>query len=142
MSDPTAIPAIKEAVVKTLQEAESLKGIKITDDKEPENKNEYIWIWKARAKREFKNIGPNSKLDELIEVFIRVVSIKGSTEVKPSEERAVEIFAAVEKALRANRRLNGTAFWNKIGDLEITPVIFDKKRGCHVIAVVNAKAQI
>lgn len=138
----TAIPAVKEAVVNTLKAASSLKGITVTDDKEPERKSEYIWIWKARAKREFKNIGPNSKVDEMIEVFIRIVAYKGSTDQKPSEERAVEIFEAVETALRANRKLNNTVFWHKIGDLEIVPLVPDKKRGCHAIAVVNAKAQI
>lgn len=142
MPSSTAIPAIKEAIVKTLKDAESLKGIKVTDEKEPTDEKEYIWVFKARAKRNWQNIGPQSKMGEVIEIFIRCVSLKGSDEVKPSEERAIELFEAVEAALRANRRLDGTAFFQHVGDVEIAPVLVDKIRGCHVIAVVSAKTQI
>lgn len=139
----TAIPAIKEAVFQLLKEAESLENIRVTDDKEPENLKEYVWVWKARAKRNFKLLGPQpSKREEMINVYLRIVAIKGSDKLKPSEERALEIFEAVEKALIADLTLKGTALFHIVDDLEVAPVKFDKRRGCHVIAVVSAKARI
>jgi hypothetical protein len=139
----TAIPAIKEAIFELLKDAAALDGITVTDDKEPERLAEYVWVWKARAKRKFKLLGPQpARQDEMIEVFLRIVAIKGSDKLKPSEERALEIFEAVEEALRADITLKGKAFWHLIEDVEIAGVKFDKKRGCHVIAVVSAKARI
>lgn len=139
----TAIPAIKEAVYELLKDSEALDGILITNDKEPDREKEYVWVWKARAKRKFKLLGPQpARQEEQIEVFLRIVAIKGSETLLPSEERAVEIFKAVEEALRADITLKGKAFWHLIEDVEIAPVKFDKKRGCHVIAVVSAKARI
>jgi hypothetical protein len=142
----TAIPAIKDAIFEILKEATEggpLANIKVTDDKEPDREKEYVWVWKAQAKRAFKLLGPQpARQEEMIKVFLRVVAIKGSEELKPSEERALEIFKAVEEALRADITLKGNAFWHLIEDVEIAPVKFDKKRGCHVIAVVAAKARI
>lgn len=143
MPSVTAIPAVKEAVFNLLKDAPALEGIKVTDDKEPERHKEYVWVYKARAKRKFKLLGPQpARQDENIEVYLRIVSIKDATELKPSEERAIEIFEAVEEALRADITLKGTAFFHLIEDVEIAPAKFDKKRGCHVIAVVSAKARI
>lgn len=142
----TAIPAIKEAIFEILKEAAEggpLEGIPVTDDKEPDREKEYVWVWKAKAKRAFKLLGPQpARQDEMINVFLRIVAIKDSEKLKPSEERAIEIFKAVEEALRADITLKGKAFWHLIEDVEIAPVKLDKKRGCHVIAVVSAKARI
>lgn len=139
----TAIPAVKQAVVDLLKDAPALKGIPIVDDKEPEVKKEYVWVYKSKAKRAFKVIGPQpGKQEEMIQIFLRIVSTKGDQKLKPSEDRALEIFEAVEEALRADTTLKGTAFFHLIEDVEIAPVKFDKKRGCHVIGVVSAKARI
>lgn len=139
----TAIPAIKEAVFQLLDDAPALEGIKVTDDKEPEHTKEYVWVYKAKAKRAFKLLGPQpARQEEMIEIFLRIVAVKDAAKLKPSEERALEIFEAVEEALRADTTLKGTAFFHLIEEVEIAPVKFDKKRGCHVIAVVSAKARI
>jgi hypothetical protein len=139
----TKIPAIKAAVVETLQAAEALKGIKVTDDREPDRDDEYVFIYKARARRDFKLIGPQpAPQDETVNVYIRIVAIRGTDKAKPSEERALEIFEAVETALRDNSTLGDTALFQRIEDLEIEPQNFEGKRGCHVLATVTAKARI
>lgn len=139
----TAIPAMKEAVFQILSEAPALENIRVTDDKEPENCKEYVWVYKAKAKRNFRLLGNQpAKQDEKIEVYLRIVAIKDAQKLKPSEDRAVEIFEAVEEALRADITLKGTTLFHLIEDVELAPVKFDKKRGCHIIGVVSAKARI
>lgn len=143
MTVRTAIPAVKQAVFELIKDASALDGILVTDDKEPERAKEYVWVYKAKAKRNFKLLGPQpAKQDEMIQVYLRIVAIKDAAKLKPSEERALEIFEAVEEALRADITLKGTAFFHLIEDLEIAPVKFDKKRGCHVVGIVSAKARI
>lgn len=139
----TKIPAIRAAVYKTLKAAESLKGITVADDKEPERQNEWVWIMKATAEREFRLIGPRpAKQDETVKVWLRIVALRGSKEAKPSEERVTEILEAVETALRDDASLEDTCFFHNIDALEIERIILDKKRGCHVVATVTAKTRI
>lgn len=139
----TAVPAVREAVLKTLEEAEELKGVLVTGDKEPERPTEYIWIYKAKANREFSLIGMQpAPLDEMVRVYLRVVAVKGSADSTPSEERALELAALAETALRENPTLNDCARFHHVEELEPQSLLFDQKRGCHVLMTIAAKARI
>lgn len=141
----TAIPAVKAAVLEILKEVEALKSAKvvITADKEPERAREYIWLWKATATREFKSLGPQpSALNEEVKIFLRVMVVKGDSSPTPSEERAFEILEEMETALRGQVRLNGAVRFQHVEDLEQEQLIFDRKRGCHILVTLTAKARI
>ena len=138
----TAIPAVKAALVELLEASEDLQGVTVTDDKEPERSDEYVWIWKAKSHREYRLLGGKPPpLDEDLEVKIRIVAIKGDAS-KPSEERATELLEAVEDALRADLGLKQTVLWHKLEDIEGDPVLFDTRRGFAWMATLTAKARI
>jgi hypothetical protein len=137
----TKIGVVKAAALNTLSEADDLDGVFVTADKEPERRIEYVWIYKARAKREFRLIGPQpAPQDEMVSVYLRVVSIRDTRTA--AEARALEIFEAAETALRAEPTLEGTAFFHHIEELDVEPLLFDQKWGCHVLATLEAKARI
>lgn len=139
----TAISTAKSAVTTLLSSAESLEGIKVTDDKQPERVKEYIWIHSAKAKREFKLIGPQIvPQEEIIQIALVVVAMKGNKETSPSFDRAMEIFEAAELVLRENITLEDTVFYHNIEDVEINPIPSDALQGHTVVGVLRAKARI
>jgi hypothetical protein len=142
----TKIPAIKTAVVEQLQAASSLEGITITGDKEPERDVEYIWVYRGRGKREFKLLsgggGSPVPQDETVRITMRVVSITGTDELGPSEERVEELVDAAEEALRADTTLGGEAFWSLIEDIELEPFKLDKRWAFHALLTLTAKCRI
>ncbi len=139
----TAVPKLKQAILEALQEAEDLADVVVSADKEPERAKEYVWIYKGKAKRDFKLLRPPpSPLEEEARVFLRVLVIKGSKDPGPSAERAVEIADAVEETLRALEL--GAPFLSSIliEEREEEPLLFDKSRGCHVLMTALAKARV
>lgn len=138
----TAIPAVKAAILSLLEGAEDLKGVLVTDDKEPEREKEYVWIWKAKARREYRLLGGSpSPLDEDLEIKLRIVAMQGDA-AKPSEERASELLEAVETALRADLHLEDTVLWHKLEEIDGEPYLFDTRRGFAWSATLAAKARI
>jgi hypothetical protein len=134
----TAIPVVKAAVLGALQGAEALEGITVTADREPERDSEYVWIWRAKAKRNFRTIGPSpAPLDEEVSIVMRVVAIGGDPEA-----RALELADAVEEALREDITLGDSVLWHRLEELEQEPLQFDRKAGCHVLMTLTAKARI
>lgn len=137
---PTSLPAAKEAVKAALDGAEGLDGVRVARGKEP-NKKEYVWIFKGKAKRDFASLGPKPPpLDENVEVTLRIVAIKGDDVA--SEDRAYELFNAVETVLRDNPDLSEDILFQRISEVEDGHVLFDQKWGFHIIATVTAKARI
>lgn len=138
----SALNSSMEAIKKVLDEAESLKDVLITDEKEPETEKRYIWIYSGKAERQWRTIGPQVvPMDESLEFLIRCVSIK-ETEVSSSRAEAMEIFENMEKALRDNITLEDTVTQHMIEKYEITPIKHDKLRGHHVVCAITAKARI
>jgi len=139
----SAILDVRDAVTEILKGAEALSGIEVSDDREPERSTEYIWIWKAESNRDFAGIGSQPpKLDEDIEITLRVVAMRGTDELRPSEDRAFEIANAAEKALAQQTTLNKTVRFHWVSKVKPTPFLFDRKRGCEVVMTLSAKARI
>lgn len=142
MADSAIVPA-KEAVMRILEGARSLENITITDDKEPETKNEYIWFHSIKADREWKLLGGNpAPQEETLIIRLRCTAIKGVKETTPSFERAMEIYEAMEKVLRENITLEDTVLYHNISEVEGGPVTYDKARGHVMLVTIKAKARI
>ena len=139
----TNIPAVKAAVLKVLESAKALEDITVSGDKEPERDTEYVWIYKAKAKRQFTTIGKQpAAQDEMVEVHLRVFAVDPGATYTDVEARAVEIFEAVESALRDSPTLDGTAFFQHVEELEIEPLLLDQNWACHVLVTLAAKTRI
>lgn len=140
----TNIPAVKEAVLKQLEGAEALKGITISAGKQPERPNEFVWLRSVKGKREWGPLGKQpSSQNEMVRVNLWVFAIKqGGADREASEERAVEIFEAVEGALRETPTLGGVAFFQHVEELEVEPRLLDKKWAAYVYVTVAAKTRI
>lgn len=140
----TAIPAVKAAIVNTLNGAEELEGVEITADKMPERASEFIWVVNGKSEREFRLIGgAPTPLDEDLTVEIRVVVILGAKTASPSEERATELLEAAETALREDIHLEDTVLWHRISNIaEGEQQVHDEKRGFVYVATLSAKARI
>lgn len=135
----TAIPAVKAAVLVALDDVEGLAGVEVTGGLEPSRKDEYVWIWKAKAKRVFKSVGARPPaLDEAVSLTIAAVVIGG----KDPEARVFEIAGAVETALRADVTLAGAVRWHRLEELDEEPLQFDQKVGCRILMTLTAKARI
>ena len=130
----TAIPADKEAVRRTLAEAEALTDVEVATGFEPTRPKEYVWIAKASAKRDWASLGQRRRKEKL-SVTMRVVVIGG----EDVESRAYEICAAVEAALLANLQLDGEVVKNLVEELDEEPSLdFDGKPGHAVWMTVAA----
>jgi hypothetical protein len=143
----TAIPALKSAILAALEAdptPEGLDGVAISGDKEPTRESEYVWLYKAKAKREFKTIGRRPvKVDEDLSISLRVLAVKGSQ--AEAESRALAIAAAVEGVLRDLEPGDDEAVFLApllVQELEDEPLLFDQKAGCHVLMTVVTKARI
>lgn len=136
----SAIPAVKAAIQSTLEDATGLlDDIPVSRGLEPSRPKEYVWIWKAKAKRDFKSIGSRpAPLDEDVSVTMRVVAIGG----EDPESRVFEISDAVEAALRADLTLGGVVRWHRVEELEQELQQFDPKVGCHILMTLTARARI
>lgn len=143
----TAIPAVKAAILKILQDAEDLEGITVTDDyKVAERADEHVWVWKSETRdRNFRGLGhPSSRpprIDEEILVTLRVVAIGGKT-APAAEARVFQIVEAVETILRGNIKLEGTAIKSIIDKIAEEPLNFDNKIGHGVLLTVLAETRI
>jgi hypothetical protein len=143
----TAIPALKAAILGALGTEPApagLEEVEISGDKEPTRASEYVWLYKAKAQREFKSIGRRpSSLDETVRVYLRVLVVKGSE--LEAESRALAIAEAVEGILRELDPDDEDATFLSpllIEELEDEPLQFDQKAGCHVLMTVVTKARI
>lgn len=143
MNSTTAIPAVKAAILKTLEGAEGLAGVVITDDvKAADRALEHIFMWKAKATRDFAGMARKPPpLDEEIKVTLLVVAIGNGTRLDV-ETRAYAIAAAAESALRGDIKLEGVALSCLVAEIDEDPLDFDTKRGTRLILTVKAKARI
>lgn len=142
----TAIPAAREAIVKALNEHEPLKGVFIADEETPERESEFISILMAESKREFKTLAggmTQPPQEEQLKVWFDIVVYNNNgRNPKESEDRAVEIFEAVEDALRNDTDLGQAVLFQNINEMKIVRGGQDKKRGCMITAAISAKARI
>jgi hypothetical protein len=141
----TAIPFVKAGILEALEAIQGDLGerVAISADKEPESAKEYVWIYKGKAKRDFKLMGPRpAKVEEEVRISLRVLVVKGSDKAGPSEERALEIAALVEGALRDLELGAPVLFPILIEELEDEQLVLDQKRGCHVLMTAVTKARI
>ncbi len=139
----TAIPNLKTTIIAALEAADGLRDVVVTADSEPLRADEYVWLYKARSKRQFGALGPRpAPIDEELRVYLRILVLKGSDKSAPSEERALELADVVESALRDLEP--GRPFLSPllIEELDDEPLQFDQKRGCHVLMTVATKARI
>jgi hypothetical protein len=137
--DFTAIPAVKEAVLEILDDAEGLEGVTVAAGLEPTRADEYVWIWKAKAKRVCKSVGRNPPVyDEDVSLTMRALVVGGEN----PEARVFEIVAATETALRSSITLDGAVKWHKLEELDQEPLQFDQKLGCHILMTLTARARI
>ena len=135
----SAIPAVKAAVLSTLSSAEDLEGVEVGADLEPSRNSKYVWIWRAKSKRQFKSVGARPPaLDEDVSLTLRVVVIGG----EDPETAVFEISDAVEAALRADLTLGGAVRWHRVEELDQEPLQFDQKVGCHILMTLTARARI
>jgi hypothetical protein len=137
----TALPALKTAVLEILGETPGLEGVTITDDKEPERAKEYIWLYRAKAVRDWASIGTKAK-DEMPKVFLRIAAILGGKSGAASESRVFELAEIVEEALDDHVTLNGAVRFHLIEDIEEEKQLFDTTWGAHVLMTLSAKARI
>jgi hypothetical protein len=134
----TAIPTVKAAVEETLAGAAALEGVLVqAGGREPERSKQYIWIPKAKSKRDWASIG-GQRLQEKISVTMLVVVIG----FEDPEARAFQICGAAEEALRQNLRLDGKVVKNLVEELDEEPRDFDTKLGHHVWMTVVADTKI
>jgi hypothetical protein len=137
----TAIPFVKTSILEALESAEGLEEVVVSGDREPEQALEYIWLYKAKAKREFRLVRPRpAPLEEEVRIFLRVLAVRA--EAMDAENRALEIAEAVENALRALDLGPPVLFPLLIEELDDEQLQFDQKRGCHVLMTVATKARI
>lgn len=147
---PSAIPSVAEKAIEILEaaqaEVEALQGVAITADKEPELDDEYVWLYRKRATRGFKLVGPQpAPLDETLRLYFRILVVKGEKEAKPAEDRALQIAAAVEAVFReaGKEKALGKSVRNiLVTELDDEPLLFDKKRGCQILMTVAMIARI
>src|SRR4051794_13782948 len=97
----TSLPAVRAGVLSALEGADDLESVHIADGgTEPHRAAEYVWMFKARATREFRTIQPApTPQDENVKVSLRIVAIKDTKDNSKSEERATELLETVETAL-------------------------------------------
>lgn len=142
----TAIPAAREAMVNALEEAESLKGIFIAEEEDPSREEEFINILYGESKREFKLLAGGKSQppqEEQIKLWFDVMVYQNNgMNRKQAEDRAVEIFEAVENVLRNNTDLGQAVLFQNIEEMKIVRGGKDKKRGCMITAAIAAKARI
>ena len=139
----TSIPEVKAALVEALKNSVALNGITVTKGKEPTRVSEFVWLPKAKAKRDFNLIGGTAPLDEVVTATLWVVVIKGTSGPEESEARAFEIAEAVETVLRspveaAEQELSPP----KVEEIEQVQVPLDKKWACHIEMTVTVTARI
>lgn len=144
----TAIPAAKEWVMGVLEPLPELADVEVTDDTEPERAKEYVWLYRANAKREFTVMkgGAPPPLEEFLRLYLRVFVVVAGRSAKPAEVRALEIASAVERALReAMSDSPPTAVRAKgliVEELDDEPQVVDNGRAYHVLMIVRLNARI
>lgn len=140
----TAIPALEAAILGALQAEpapEGLEGVSVSGDKEPTRATEYVWLYKAKAKREWRTIGPRpSARDEELRASLRVLVVKG--DLAEAKTRALEIAGVVEDALAAVNTTSPLLYPLLVEEIEDEPLQFDQKSGCHVLMTVVTRARI
>lgn len=139
----TAIPAVEAAILAVLEEAPDLADVLVTGDyRRADQEREYVWLWKAKATREFKGIGRRpAKQEEEIEVTLRVLAVADTP--AEAKTRAYELAGITETALRYEMRLDQTVLKNRVKQLQGEPLAeFDPKFGFHVLMTVAAETRI
>jgi hypothetical protein len=138
-SSKMTIPAIKAAVAEVLKGAAGLEEIPIeTGPREPETAKEWIFLWKARAKRKPGSLGRAPfALDEDVTLTVRVCSIH-----EESEARVFVLAEAVESALQAEPTLDGVVRWQYVEEVDQVAMKFDEKDGHRILLTIVAKSRI
>jgi len=141
---PQARAAIENLLNAAAESDEALKEITVSNAEMPERKRKFVWIWKAKSKRDFRVIGPAvtpQKEDMLTTMMIWAAKGEGRNP-RPAEDKAMEIFEAVETALREDVTLEDSVLMHHIETMEIEGALLDQTHGCRIVAIISAQARI
>ncbi|MYR84085.1 hypothetical protein GTY41_03780 [Streptomyces sp. SID685] len=110
------MPALIDALVAALQASDGLSGVNVVDGPLVSNSAASEWVFvgydgdpggefqATSTLQEWAGIGAKAKNEEITLTCCALVR-SGSTSVKPVRDRAYQIFAAVEAAVRSNPAL-------------------------------------
>lgn len=138
----SSLPTIEDRLFEVFQDAVAEEGVKVVYgvDQAPE----LVAIFSAEFEREFRLIGPSPvPLEESFSVDVIVEVLRPSgRDMKPATDRAWEIFALIEEAVREDLDLDGVTFDSRFsrGSREFFQT--DKSQGSRIRATLAGTSRI